>query len=164
MSARIRVKVGQLQVEYEGTDEFIKNDLLSMVKEVIQLQGTVDLAAEPDIIPPEAPGAETAEDAIAPDSHGPNSIAAALDCNTGSDLVVAAAAYLTFVQGVGTFTRSELLEAMRSATSFYKSSYCNNLTNYIGTTVKDDDLRDIASGKYSLSHKAKQRLEEQLVS
>jgi hypothetical protein len=164
VSTRIRIKVGQLEVEYDGTDEFIKHDLLQMVEHVIQLSDTAHLALEPYDTASESPAVQTAPVETALSDRTPNSVAAALHCDSGSSLLLAAAAYLTFVKGADTFDRGELLDTMREATRFYKGSYSNNLSGYLKTVLKQDDLRQIKEDTYSLGHQAEERLKGELVS
>jgi endoglucanase Acf2 len=60
-------------------------------------------------------------------------IAGQLSVKTGPDLIIAAAAKLTLVDGKDTFSRDELIAAMKTATSYYKKSDVNNLSSYLNT-------------------------------
>jgi len=88
----------------------------------------------------------------------PGTIAAKLNSKTGSDLVLAAAAYLKFTQGLDNFTRQQILEAMKEATGYYKGSMSNNLTKNLKSLVENSRLNGLANGKYSLTAQTEKEL------
>jgi|SRR5208337_3394125 len=154
MESRIRIKVGQMEVEYEGSEAFIKQELLDFVEKVSALRTTL-------------PGGETR------DSGGvetlavklsTKSIAGMVECKTGRDLVLSAAAHFTFSRATETFTRQQLLTEMQTAGGgYYKKSYSNNMTKYLDGLVKDGDLNEGSPhGTYSLSPGTRKTLEAQL--
>ena len=53
--ARIRIKLGQIEIEYEGDAAFLKKDLIETVKEVLELQKTHPAAAKSLPAAPAAP-------------------------------------------------------------------------------------------------------------
>jgi hypothetical protein len=70
-------------------------------------------------------------------------LAAKLTASSGADLIMAAAAKLTFVDGQESFSRKTLLEAMRTATNYYKRTYRNNLSGYLKTSCRMVDLPNL---------------------
>lgn len=84
-------------------------------------------------------------------------VASKLNCKSGQDLTTAAAAFLTFVMGKGTFTRDDILQTMKGATGYYKTSYSNNLSKTLLAMVKNDTLTQSSTSEYSLHiNKAKE--------
>jgi DNA-directed RNA polymerase delta subunit len=90
------------------------------------------------------------------------SIAAKLNAKTGSEVALAAAAYLSLVQRKPTFTRQELLDAMKTASGRYKQSFSDNLSSYITTLAKDGKLLSPGNDTYSLSAGTASDLQKQL--
>jgi len=163
MSGKIRIKMGSVEIEYEGSEEFIKGELLAMVGAICDLcKATVSFAGSQDA----TSGPQSAIEPLSPEAPplrlSPASVAAKLDCKTGSDLVLAASAYLTFVEHSDSFERAQLLDSMKSATGYYKSSYSNNLSKYLHGLVADGALLQEASGRYALSSLTRRELEQQL--
>jgi hypothetical protein len=83
-------------------------------------------------------------------------IAAKLAANTGPKLLMAAAAHLGLVAKKETFTRDEILEQMKSATGYYKSTYVGNLTKSVGTAIKDGNLSEHSKNVYALTPSTQQ--------
>jgi hypothetical protein len=150
--SKIRIKLGPLEVDYEGTDGFIKEQLPALLK-------TLQDFRVPEVAGPDAPK---------PDIQPPrgqlstNTIAQKLGAKSGGDLVRAAAARLGIALGKATFTRKELHDEMKTATSYYKKSMANNLDKYIKAVVDSGTLHLQADGLYSLSASGKTALEQKL--
>ena len=154
MDARIRLKVGNLEIEYEGSDSFIKSDLLALVSKAIDLireQG-VDITTIDDTSGQQSIGGKT--------SGTTSTIATKLGSKSGTDLIVAAAARLTLVMGLESFSRQQLLDEMKLATAYYKKSYSNNLTKYLQQLVKAGELIEAAKDTYALSASKRSELEK----
>lgn len=163
MASKIKIKLGPVEVEYEGSEEFLKEELFELLTAVSRLykdSGIVDLPAPSAI-------------ATQPVSRGVpvvnpigtiGNIAAKLQIKSGSELVIAAAAKLIIGEGKGSFTRDELLTEMKRATSYYKKTYSNNLTKYLSNLVKTQKLIETAKNTYSLKASTKEELERCLAS
>lgn len=78
-----------------------------------------------------------------------NSISDRLSVKSGPDLVIAAAAYLQIVEGKQSFTRRELLDAMKSATSYYNQNIGSNLSAALKTLCASR-LNQLNNGTYAL--------------
>jgi hypothetical protein len=126
MSSKLRIKLGSLEVDYEGTDEFIKEQLPGLLKTLHEMRVVAEAESEPE---PAPGGNKTIDTQFTGDaaSLSTNTIAGKLAAKTGSDLLKAAAIRLGIVQKKVTFTRKELLAEMRAAPHFYKKSYANNI-------------------------------------
>lgn len=160
-TAKIRLKMGQLEVEYEGKPSFLQDGLFNLLEKMIGFY-TEHKAA----IPAEPPPAQT-NDAGSTGStgeldHSTNTIATILGAKTGSDLVVAASARLTLVQGKDRFSRKELRTEMQTAASFHKATYNNNLSKYLDGLIKADRLRLVGKDSYAISANEKKTLEAKL--
>ncbi len=155
-TSKIRIKMGSIEVEYEGSASFLKKelpDLLAAVSKLYHESGQKD--------------GETAESGSSGGKtnlvHGTTgSFAAKLKVASGPDLILAAAAHLTLSKGKDVFSRKELTAAMQSATAYHKTTYVNNLSKYLKTLMKEDKLREPSTGNFSLSAEQRKKLEGQL--
>jgi hypothetical protein len=147
MPTKLKLKMGSLEIEYEGEEEFLKNelpDLLGTVRELGDLtewreNGTSSGNAK-------SLGGDRA-------NHLSTSvIASKLNCKQGADLIEAAAFYLIGNLKKETFTRDELIREMRSAKAFFKKSYVNNLSNYLKQLVSGQRLNEVGTDVFSVPH------------
>ncbi len=158
MSSKIRIKIGAVEVEYEGTEEFLKKELPELLAAVAKLYRTS--ATTPD--------EEGDLSAVAPTSAAAKmkgttgSIAAKLGAGSGSGLIMAAAARLTFVSKQESFTRKQLLDEMKSASGYYRKTYRDNLSSYLKNLVKDRQLVEEAAGRYSVPANARAELRKKI--
>jgi hypothetical protein len=148
--ATIRIKLGTLEIEYEGEANFLKDDLVRTVKELLELQGQFPAITEPPITGNAQAPAKASGNGH---DHSTSTIATLLKADSGPTLVVAAAAHLHFVKGMQKFTRKDITTAMREAPSYFKESYVANLTQSLKRLVTDDTLRDVGTDTYALSVK-----------
>ena len=159
MSSKIRIRMGQLEVECEGTEEFLKKELpalLTAISSLYQQTGSRDVDDES----PEEPVRKSRQRGAVVGTTG--SLAATLKVKSGSDLAVAAAAQLTIVQGKASFTRKELIVEMRTATGYFKDNYVSNLTKILGTLVTGQKFNEVSANTYALKAAEKERLEKEL--
>ncbi len=142
-ASKIRLKVGAIEVEYEGSEAFIKDELPKLLDAVAQLykESGGSMSA------PQTPPFGGAGPAL---SGTTGTIAAKLQSGSGPDLVVAAAARLTFGLAKPSFSRLELLTEMKAATAYYKTSFSANLSKYLASLIKDGKLVESATGVYAL--------------
>jgi hypothetical protein len=161
VSSKLRIRIGEVEIDYEGTEEFLKQDLPQLLKTAMELHK----ASGGSISGGTGKTGATDGSASAPKvaSLTTGGIAAKLGAKSGSDLLKAAAAYLALVKNAQTFSRQQLLSEMQSATSYYKKSYSTNLTKYIKTALqKDGFLSETAKNSYALTAGARADLERRL--
>jgi hypothetical protein len=157
---RFRIRLGAAELDYEGSTDFLKVEIMPIVERIL---GMLETRAE-FLDPPPAPHVDQSTrgvtSAAMPDlSHSTNTIARLLNAKSASDLVIATAAQLTLVQKKERLSRQEMLDEMKKGTSFFKSSYVNNLSNSLKILVNADRLRLLAPDTYGLSHKERTALE-----
>lgn len=156
MESKIKIKLGPIEVEYEGSESFLKQELPDLIKTVTELYKSTGAKM----------GNLDDEGKMKKDQSGglqlsTTSIAAKLSCTSGPDLIVATAAHLTLVKGLERFSRKQLLEEMKTASGYYKTTYRDNLSTNIKTLLKDK-LNEPSSGHFSLSATALKELKAQL--
>jgi hypothetical protein len=156
MNSKLRIKFGAIEIDYEGTDEFIKTDLMPLL---IALQ---DLQLEPSIDDNNDQEDDASDDngsSADGDGMSTSSIAQKLNASTGPDLVKAAVAYLTFSKKKVVMTRKEILKEMKSAEHVYKQTFGNNLGASLSSLVTSKVLNPQGAGSYSLNKPAREALE-----
>ncbi|WP_316893612.1 hypothetical protein [Ralstonia mannitolilytica] len=164
--SKIKIKLGAIEVEYEGSETFLKEELPSLLSAVSDLYEKSQLeGAEQrkwDGVSP-ASSIKDGEGASKPTLQSTtNTIAARLQVKTGPDLVLAAAIRLTLAEGLHTFSRQRLLDEIRSATQYFRATHLNNLTRTLHSLVKDGKFNEPSKGQYALTASAQQELEARL--
>ena len=76
--------------------------------------------------------------------------------------MIAAAAYLTLVEGKVEFLRRELLDAMKSATGYYKTNFSKNLSKLLDSLMSADKLNNLGKDRYSLESKLLEEIKRKL--
>jgi hypothetical protein len=151
MESKIRIKLGAIEVEYEGSEAFLKKELPDLMKSITELYKSVRTLVEQ----PEEQGGDFEQKRI---KLSTKSIAAKLNCSSGRKLVIAAASHLTLTKNQDSFTRKQLLSEMQSASGYYKKTYADNLSNCLKGLLKDDTLTEPSGGNYSLSEQKRKEI------
>jgi hypothetical protein len=144
VTSKVRVKLGQLEVECEGTEEFLRDELPKLLEAFSKLQPTPlrgeHLSETSDL----GKGTNGAIGTTA-------TIAGRIGCKTGPELMIAAAARLTLGGAQETFTRKDWLAEMKSAKSYFKKTMESNFTVNAGRLVKGGEILEVTDGEYSLA-------------
>lgn len=163
-TAKMRIKMGPIEIDYEGTEDFLKQELPAILKAISTLYNDTGARiaeqqslAEAQISGASGNGAGTSSNV----GMSVTSIAAKIGVKTGPDLVVAAAARLTR-GGMANIPRGKLLEEMKQATGFFKTTYRSNLSSILLGLVKDGKLQETAKDTYALSIATKSDIEARL--
>lgn len=158
METKIRIKVGPIEVDYEGSERFLKEELPDLIRTVSDLYKASKLKLDG----PAGNDSELEDEPTEACSLSTTDIAAKLSCKRGPDLVLAAAARLALGKGMKTFSRQTLLGEMKTAAAYYRASYNNNLTSYLNRLVDAQKLNAPSQGHYALAATAAQELRSKL--
>ena len=158
MNSKIKIKMGQIEIEYEGSEEFLKEELPALLAAVSDLYNN----SAPAMIEQQSNTAVTDPISASNVIGTTGTIAAKVGGSTGPDLAMAAAARLTFVLSKDTFTRKELLTEMQTATAYYKPSYSGNFSKILAQHVKDGKLMESAKNTFALSADSRKSIGAQL--
>lgn len=152
--------MGPIEIDYEGSEDFLKQELPAILTAVSTLHKESGLVEE---LPSgtNAGNGATTSNLMAPLGMSVTTISAKLGVKSGADLALAAAARLTR-GGSSSFSRQQLLDEMKAATGFYKTTIRSNLSNYLLTLVKEGKLQETAKDTYSLSMATKTEIEAKL--
>lgn len=161
MSSKLRIRIGEVEIDYEGTEEFLKQELPQLLKTAMELHKAAGAtpASDADARPKSADGTEGAKNGL---SLTTGSIAGKIGAKSGSDLLLAAAGHLVLVKKTEPFSRAQLLTEMKGATAYYKKNYSTNLSSYLKTALKDGPLSETAKNSFTLTAAARKDLEKRL--
>lgn len=164
-TSKIKIKLGAIEIEYEGSESFLKEELpqlLGAVSELYQKShatfGVLPKASN-SVIENDA-GVSVASSRKIKTTTG--ALAARLQVKTSADLIVAAAAKLTFDDGLEVIPAARLLEEIKSAPSYYKASYGGNFFRSLGVLVKAGKLNEPTKNNYALTSKLVVELESRI--
>jgi hypothetical protein len=164
MQSKIAIKVGSIEIDFEGSEEFLKQELPNLLKTVSDLfpaQNTTYISQS--TVQTESSTVPSTENQAPLRNNGvtgtTNTIAGKLGVKTGPELAIAAAAHLTFVKQQEKMRYKDLLEECQAATTYYKQSYGTNLKRTLSQLVKDGKLSEQAKEVYAIPALERQRLE-----
>ena len=151
---QVRLRMGDLEIEYEGVASFLTSELLALVREVASLHAERTAPESADEV--DAPQAASTRQGFAALSMA--TVATRLNVKSGPELAIAAAAFLTICQGREVFARKNILEAMRTAPAHYKKSMGGNLSGSLQSLLRQKRLNETAGDQYALTVAEKESL------
>jgi hypothetical protein len=154
--SKIRIRMGQVEIEYEGSHEYLSEDLPKLLETIVELRQRVGDDADD---PQQEDGDVKTNGDKGKISGTVGAIANRLNAKEGPDLIIAAAAKLTLVDGQDSFLRRALLREMQSAKNHYRKSYGSNLSAYLKNLQTDGRLTEPATGQLALTADERKRLE-----
>ena len=153
--ATIKIKIGDLEVDYTGSQSFIENGLLEIVQSLTE-------AAPAPAIPKEGNahgGSGGTAQSSAVNFASTNTIASHMSAQSGPDLIIAAVAHLQLVKAQDKAIRSEISKEMKGATTYYKTTFGSNMSAYLNSLVKAKRLNQVGVQTYALSSTERQAME-----
>lgn len=157
--SKIHIKIGALEISFEGSEGFIKDNLLTMVKDIKDLFNIKETSFNP---PPATSAQQLATEGEKQFCGTVTTIAAKLGVKNGPELIMASAAYLVIGEGCGDFTRKQIIDTMKTASGYYKESYLSNLTTSLNGLIKKGRINEVAKDTYSLPRSEKTELGKRL--
>jgi hypothetical protein len=138
--AKLSLKYGDVSIEYDGPETFLKEELQQIIAAV------KDLGA---IVPPSriANGGATGSSGLPASSV--STIAQKLGVADGPALVIAAALSLAKSK-TDAFTKRQLRDRMKEATTFYKASYGTNFDKNVKRLVARGRLNHLGGTQYAV--------------
>ncbi|WP_299891572.1 hypothetical protein [uncultured Ruegeria sp.] len=159
-SAKIRIKVGSMELEYEGDPAFLTGGIEDLLTTMGELSTKVPVENSNE-------NSSSKLDAIKPNfdsghDFSTNTLAAHLSAQTGPELAVCALAQLEFVQKNTSSSRSDILKEMKNATTYYNESMGSNLTRTLATLTKNKRINLISKDTYALNASERKQLETKI--
>ncbi|MEM6680738.1 MAG: hypothetical protein AAF607_00700 [Pseudomonadota bacterium] len=157
---RVKLKLGLAEVEIEGDQDKLHEEAFDILKGMVELvpsSHSVELAPQPiehqDALVLEDNSAGVAETKTY--DFSVETLITHMGHESAADVILAACTYLHFVEEKPEFGRSDILEAAKLATAYYKKTIGNNLTHTLNSLLKTGKLLGRSSGKYALSMDAR---------
>ena len=156
--AKIRLKIGQFEIEYEGNEAFLEDEIYQVVEKMASVHAKHIAILPTSTLSVDAESGEALPSPVKVDL-AVSTIAERLNVKTGVDLVIAAMAYLALVENRTKCSRNEIRDTMRSDESHYRDAMGNNLTRSLQGLVRDKCLNKTSDGQYVLSAQKKREIE-----
>lgn len=159
-TTKLRIKVGNVEVECEGSDDFLRKELPELLRVVLELRDPSGDSSDDDAdstIDGTGVGRSAGTSVLST-----STVAAKIDAKTGGDLALAAVAALVIGAKKESVSRAEILKAMQGAKAYYKTTYSNNLSKYLATLVKAQDLLDQGNDHFGLQQNKRNELAKKL--
>ena len=155
--ASIKIKVGEVSIEYQGNQDFIESGLHDLLENIIDLApaSTKSGSATMNTIP-----GQTTQSNL--QHMSTNTIASAMGVRAGPELIMAAVAHIQLVKGKDRAVRGEISQEMKGATTYYKSTYGSNLSSYLDSLIRNKRLNLISDNTYALSASERSNMEKLL--
>ena len=158
MESKIKIQIGQICVDFEGSEDYIKNELPILLENILSFNLQDDTEEEASESLPE----ELENKGKSKLNMTTNTIATKLGAKSGGDLVLAACAHLSLVKGADSFKRGNILAEMKGASNYFKNTYSKNFSTYLSSNVKAGKLLETAKDVYAIDAKTLKELEKKL--
>lgn len=162
MTSKIKIRIGAIELEYEGSEEFLKQELPDLLEAVVKLHDKSGVVTQNGQPAGQGSGGNSNHNKQ-PLEMTTAAIATKIGGKSGPDLAFAACARLGFVAAKDRFSRKEILQEMKNASSFYKKSYNSNLTSILNGLMSADKITEPATEMYSLTQTSKDTLTSTLM-
>jgi hypothetical protein len=164
MPTKLKIKMGQIEFEYEGDaayDNEAVKDLFSHIESLAGAAPPCTFDALPPLNDPEnGDGGADVPAGIA--NLSVQTVAARLGGKSARDVALAAAAHLQVCQGRKSFTRKELLTDMQQAHGYYNQAMSGNLSTTLKRLVAGKLLMTMTGDQMSLSANELERLKAKI--
>lgn len=157
---RMRIKLGAVEIDYEGDSEFARSGVMDLLKDVLALAPSS--TKQPKLTDE---GADPPAMHFGTDDGGTvtvATIAAHFEPQGGQDLVLCALAKLQVLEGAPHASKDEIWECLKGATGYFKVSMNKNFTRDLGRMVKRKKINEVATNTYSLTAVTRRELEAKL--
>jgi hypothetical protein len=154
---KVRVRFGELELEYEGPEGFLKDQVPRLLTEIAK-SAPLGSRGGPPVNSAASPSTAQASSGAIISDFTTNTIASLMDAKTGPDLAIAAAAHLTLTRGQDKFSRKEMLDQMQTATTFYNQNYSGNLSKILNGLTKGKKLNLVGNQTYALTRAERERV------
>ena len=158
---KFHLQIGRMDISYEGDCSYFDESLLMHVEKMFDIYTSSNKVAENDaeVLNERATETERRKSGL---DLSTSTIAARLAAKNGSELAIAACAHLALVKHEISFSRQQILDEMKMATTYYNTNMRGNLTRILEGLIKSKRLNQNATGVYALSATELSSLEARL--
>ena len=158
-NAKIRIKVGPMELEYEGEPSFLTGGIEALLTTMGDLSSRIPFESIAQAPISTAIVSDEASIPTSTSTFSTNTIAAHFNAKTGPELIVCAMAQLELVQGKSSSTRKDILAEMKLATTYYNASMSSNLTRSLDQLTKARRINQTAKDTYALNATERKQVE-----
>ena len=157
--ARISIRVGAIEIEYEGDRDFLNDGLVQLINSVAAVSET--LPAKTIISDDNSKNDHPIQTGLHSGSVNVSTatIAAHYHSKSATDLAICAMAHLELVKGQASNDRSEILKEMKTATAYYKDTMAGNNAANLKSLAKAKRVNDLGGNKYALNKSEREKFE-----
>jgi len=145
---KLILKYGDIEIDFDGPEEFLKKDLPQLIKAISELRPTPAIKKATPLTGSNGDTSGSGEGG-SEGNLSVSTIAQKLSVSNGPELVIAAA-FSIISAGASTFTKKQLRDRIRDAKSYYKASYANNFDNSIARLLKKGRINHTGGENYAL--------------
>ena len=148
--SRVQLRSGEFLVELESDEALpeLEKRAISLMDSLTSKGPPSQSTGQTDPLSPPASHATLAPEL----DESINTIVARLKADSGREILRAAAAHITLVDGIAQFTKADWLERAHSANE-WKKSYGSQQARDVKRMIDSDEIREKAGGLYSISTK-----------
>ena len=165
MTGKIKFKMGQIEIECEGDESFLKDEFTALLDAVADFHNKThsSIVAAPELTQEAVVSAQAnSVQSGAQIQLSTKSICSKMGAKSGRDVCMASAIKLVVMNGKETFTRPEILTEMKTATGYFKDTHSGNLSQTIDRLIKADEWHETTAGNYALSAKKEEELRQKI--
>ena len=152
-NVRVELEKEGFRIAYEGGDEFYERRIAPLIDAAMSSRRS-DSPVSP------IPAGDTNE-SLRIDQVSINQIVADTKAKTSGDMVMCAAAKLQLVDGMPSFSWSDLLRVIKSAND-YRRSHTANRTNTLTSLIRSKRLNERANNTYTIPSEEQRKIAAQI--
>ena len=149
---RVELEREGFRVVYEGVDKFYERNIAPLIDAAMSSQGPVS---------PDSRTSDGDNESLRIDRVSINQIVADMKPKTAADMVMCAAAKLQLVDGVPSFSWSDLLPVIKSAND-YRRSHTATRTNTLNSLIRSKRLNERANNTYTIPSEEQRKIAAQI--
>ena len=162
--AKIRIKIGTMELDYEGDPEFLNGGIETLLETMGNLAGTVPSATvqvpdQNNHLAADSESTSTTPNGAPLTGFTTSTLAAHTSAKTGPELALCAMAFLQLSKGQSNNSRADILGEMKNADGYYNSNMAGNNAANLKNLAKSKKINETLKGKYSLSIAEMKRFE-----
>ena len=148
---KLNLKLGSVEIQYEGSEAWAAEQIAHLLERISSLE-IQDMGKSSAPAGGEASAGQPIASAPPRVKLSTTDFAVKMGAKSGTDLVMAAAAYLHHTVGLEEFRRPDILNAMKGAKAFFRASFGSNLSKSLDTLTKSGRLGSPRPDTYGLPY------------
>jgi hypothetical protein len=153
MTAKFRFKAQGVEIDWEGSADFLKAELPGIISSLVEAIGQNSEPQEEQ---------EQIRQPTGSNKFTTQSLALKLKPNTAAELFKIALAKLHIIDGKEPASRNEIHTEMKSAGKFYKPAMHSNLSRTIASLLSIGEINEPSPGNFALSADEQTKIEEKI--